>query len=177
MEYIKFLEDNNVDYDAKENDWHLKNERDMIRLKNGNSYDTSYCAWKHFKGSFRIWMIELHSLTDSELSSITKGIIPDSIKSEKTHCICVYMDTSWRGLHNNNTYIWWEYSWKAHRGVHKYKSLDDLVNDVILKWKTIKHADCTKLLMTKITNTKIGCTLNEFIDRGMRSKIITVSDI
>lgn len=176
MDYVKYFEERGVVLETDADDWKLKNEKEVMKYKCGNCYDTSYCAWKHFKGSFRIWMTELESITNEEIENLKKGNIPPTLNIGATHCICVYVDTSWHGLHSSS-YVWWEYSWKQHRGIHKYKSLDKLIDDIVLKWKKIKSPNCKKLLLTQITNTKLHCKLNEFIERGLLSKIIRIADI
>ena len=174
MEYVKFLEENGIEYDTDVETWKLKNEKQLLLRRSGNCYDTSYCAWKHFNGSMRIWIAEVKNLTKSNLRSLKKGIVPEDIQIGATHCICVYIDTSWRGLHSNTSYVWWEYTWDSYRGIHKYNSLLKLMDDIKSKWN--RTPEFTHLIFTQITNTKIGCSLAEFVDRGLKSKIIHVAE-
>ena len=172
MEYIKLLEDYNVSYDTDQENWRLKNEREILRRRSGNCFDISYCAWRHFKNSIRFFIINLNHLNDDELASLKRGVVPETVKGSSTHCICAYIDTTWKGLHTNSAYIWWEYSWIKQRGTHKYKSMEDLLNDVIDKWQ--KESDYPITLITKITNTRIGCSFDEFVERGILSPIVAL---
>ena len=171
MEYIKFLESHNITYEEEHqpDDWHLKNEKQLLKKGEGQCYDTSYCAWKHFKGAFRVWMIELNHLTEEEIDAYKHKKYPKTDqKGGMTHCICVYTE--------GGKYVWWEYSWQEQRGVHKYSSIDKLLDDVAKKWDKTKK-EYKKLLMTKITGTKVGCTFKQYLDRGFFSKIIKIYDI
>ena len=171
MEYIKFLDSHNITYEEEHqpDNWYLKNEKMLLKKGEGQCYDTSYCAWKHFPGSFRIWMIELNHLTDEDIDAYKqKKYANTNQKGGMTHTICVYKE--------NDKFVWWEYSWKNYRGVHRYSTLDKLLDDIAKKWETTGKK-YKKLMMTKITGTKVGCNIDEYIDRGFFSKILKVYDI
>ena len=118
---MKFLKDNKIKYDSSNNkSWRLKNEKQVLKTKFGHCYDTSYCAWKHFRKqkleSFRVFIANAKEATDEMIDQLSKHICPRDLSFWNTHTFTV--------VHDNDDWIWFEYSWYDERGCYKYKTFD-----------------------------------------------------
>ena len=78
----------------------------------------------------------------------------------QTHSFVVYQE--------NSKYVWFEHSWEKFRGIHKYKSFDDLMKDVKKKFSDYykKEDDIDKfkhIFISEITDIKPGLTAPEYM--------------
>jgi len=78
----------------------------------------------------------------------------------QTHSFIVYQE--------NGKYIWFEHSWDKFRGIHKYKSFNDLMEDVKKKFsdyykKKDKINKFKHIFISEITNVKPGLTAQEYM--------------
>ena len=90
---------------------------------------------------------------------------------EPTHTFIVIEDL--------NSYYWIEHSWQTYKGIHEYKSLDELLNDVKNKFeKSIKEENINKYEIKIFEYSKPKYHLNciEFMNYCENSKIINIKN-
>lgn len=144
--------------------WKLKSTKDIIKQNYGNCYDTSYIARKVIPDAKILFIANLtRKLNDRDRQMLSKGKIPNitNVHSDiHTFAIFPY----------KNNYYWFEYSFEKQRGIHKYKSLESLINSFLRIWK--KETSYKHYMLTQLSNVKIGMNIEQFTDRGFLSKIL-----
>ena len=66
-------------------------------------------------------------------------------------------------IKDNDEYIWFEHSWYDYKGIHKYNSIDKLLEDVINKFiKSHEGIKFDELLLYEYDKPKYGITCEEF---------------
>lgn len=80
---------------------------------------------------------------------------------------------------DNNKYYWFEHSWAKYKGIHEYISKEDLLNDVINKFKE-DHKDVSNnatLYLYQYQQPKKHISCNEFYKYIETQKLIIIEKI
>lgn len=138
----------------------LENHSDVLNNKLGNCWDQV-----EFE---RIWFLE-HGY---EVKTIFEMVLLDYDNIYPTHSFLIFKD--------NNNWCWFENSDASNDGVHKYLSIDDLLNDQLSRYiKFLKNEyniskeeiDAIKLFEYKEPNNHLSAdSYLEFVTSGKRLK-------
>ncbi len=71
--------------------------------------------------------LERKLFLDNNISIKTFFIYLDNSKDLPSHTFLIFKQ--------NNKYYWFEHAWSTYKGIHEYANEDELLNDVILKFK------------------------------------------
>lgn len=115
-----FVDNNKNIYPDNLKDWnsnfsklyHLQSPEELIKNKYG-------VCWDQVE-------LERYYLTTKNIESKSYFIIAYDNKQEPTHTFIVIKD---------DKYYWLEHSWEPYRGIHEYNSLNELLNDVKIKFE------------------------------------------
>ena len=137
MEEIKYTD--NTDSDFSKN-YRLKSPEEVINDKNGVCWDQVELERFYFE--------------KDNINCTSYFIVEYDNKEFPTHTFMVVKD--------KNNYYWFEHSWEPYRGIHVYKSLNDLLTDV--KNKFCKNRDINRTLIYKYQKPQYGISGEEFFN-------------
>ncbi|MDD4706157.1 MAG: hypothetical protein PHS24_02965 [Bacilli bacterium] len=88
-----------------------------------------------------------------------------------THTFLVYED------HNN--YYWFENSWFNYRGIHKYKTLNELFYDIAskhLKFHELKNLGINDINIYEYSKPKYNIRPDEYLNHCQKGKLIKINE-
>ena len=125
-------------FDTFDGDYVLQSYKDMLKTKAGVCFDQVE--------------LERHYLYNRDITSYFICYYGEFLQS---HTFLVVKE--------NNKYIWFEHAWEKYRGIHKYNSLDELLNDVKNKFMNEYNIfDKDKILLKSYSKPKSGINLSEY---------------
>lgn len=121
-----------------DDDYVLQSYKDMLKTKTGVCFDQVE--------------LERHYLYNRDITSYFICYYGEFLQS---HTFLVVKE--------NNNYIWFEHAWEKYRGIYKYNSLDELLNDVKNKFMNEYNIlDKDKILLKSYSKPKSGINLSEY---------------
>lgn len=126
------------DFDTFDDDYILQSYKDMLKNKVGVCFDQVE--------------LERHYLYNRDITSYFICYYGKDIQS---HTFLVVKE--------DDKYIWFEHAWEKYAGIHKYDSLDKLLNDVKDKFMNEYNIlDKDKILLKSYSKPKSGINLSEY---------------
>ena len=125
-------------FDTFDGDYVLQSYKDMLKTKAGVCFDQVE--------------LERHYLYNRDITSYFICYYGEFLQS---HTFLVVKE--------NNKYIWFEHAWEKYKGIHKYDSLDELLNDVKNNFMNEYNIlDKDKILLKSYSKPKSGIGLSEY---------------
>lgn len=125
-------------FDTFDDDYVLQSYKDMLKTKTGVCFDQVE--------------LERHYLYNRDITSYFICYYGEFLQS---HTFLVVKE--------NNKYIWFEHAWEKYEGIHKYDSLDELLNDVKNNFMNEYNIlDKDKILLKSYSKPKSGINLSEY---------------
>lgn len=163
----KLLVKNDFQFDDDFMKWKLRPAKEILKSNKDHCYGTSYLAYRTIPGAKRLYIIETRRLlNEKDRKSLSTKRIPRDLFSpnSNTHALTYF--------ERNNNFYWFEYSFGKLAGIHKYKSFDEMTDDIIKKWRKSGVCRLKHGIMTRLGATKIGINIIQFTNIGCLSKII-----
>ena len=110
--------------------------------------------------------LERKLFLDNNISIKTFFIYLDNGKDLPSHTFLIFKQ--------NNKYYWFEYAWSTYKGIHEYENEEELLNDVILKFKC-DHKEInknTKLYLYEYEKPNSHISCEEFYNYIKTQKLI-----
>ena len=163
----KLLVKNDFQFDDDFMKWKLRPAKEILKSNKDHCYGTSYLAYRTIPGAKRLYIIETRRLlNEKDRKSLAAKRIPKDLFSpnSNTHALTYFTV--------GNSFYWFEYSFGKYAGIHKYKSFDEMANDIVKKWRKSGVCRFKHGIVTNLSITKIGINLVQFTKIGCLSKII-----
>lgn len=94
-------------------------------------------------------------LTSRNIDCRTYLMLNSSTDEEASHVFLIYKDEKY--------YYWFEHSWVKYKGIHKYKSKEELFKDVLNKYSKVIDVDVNDIKLFIYDKPKYGINYTKFI--------------
>lgn len=172
-ELLEFMNSINYGYLGKDNkiyyddsnffeNYKLETTEDILTNLVGNCWDQV-----EFE---RDWFLN----NNYEIKTIFEMVVLDYNNDYPTHSFLVYKD--------NNKWCWFEHADSNNKGIHKFNTLEELLNYQYHKYVeflqeyNIKEEEINKIIITEFTSPNEHITASEYLENAINSPTISIKN-
>lgn len=145
------------------------NDKNNLRITNPKLFDDD----KYFESIYYL-------LKPEEVEEYKCGVCFDQVEYERYYLekkniisnsyFIEYVDNENMPCHTfltfqeNNKFYWLEHSWGIYEGIFAYNSLEELLNDIKIKFAKFNNIDISKVNIYEYAKPKSGISYKEFLE-------------